>query len=152
MLSAEESIDLASSEPLCDWKRLKPNVHFPNYYKFLQSNMLPSKLVTYFTVDRLGSACYICAAFLHAHRIARQQLHDFIGNNLPLSIYHPNTIFNFLPFSIFPILFSISISSINLVFWYNCQPTQTIILKNYSIFSFNICTTRILTPGYIKLL
>ncbi|KAK7319185.1 hypothetical protein RJT34_03903 [Clitoria ternatea] len=81
MLSVEEAIDLASSEPLCDWKGLKANVHFPNYYKFLQSSMLPPKIVTYFTVERLESACYICAAFLRAHRIARQQLHDFIGDS-----------------------------------------------------------------------
>ncbi|XP_027344134.1 sodium/hydrogen exchanger 8 isoform X2 [Abrus precatorius] len=81
MLSVEEAIDLASSEPLCDWKGLKDNVHFPNYYKFLHSNMFPPKLVTYFTVQRLESACYICAAFLRAHRIARQQLHDFIGDS-----------------------------------------------------------------------
>ncbi|MCH86857.1 sodium/hydrogen exchanger 7-like, partial [Trifolium medium] len=52
MLSVEESIDLASSEPLCDWKGLKSNVHFPSYYKFLQSSMFPPKLVTYFTVER----------------------------------------------------------------------------------------------------
>jgi hypothetical protein len=96
MLSVEESIDLASTEPLCDWKGLKANVHFPSYYKFLQSSMLPQKLVTYFTVERLESACYICAAFLRAHRIARKQLHDFIGNSLPLSIYLPNTISNFI--------------------------------------------------------
>ncbi|KAK7359534.1 hypothetical protein VNO77_01495 [Canavalia gladiata] len=81
MLSVEEAIDLASSEPLCDWKGLKANVHFPNYYKFLQSSMFPPKLVTYFTVERLESACYICAAFLRAHKIARQQLHDFIGDS-----------------------------------------------------------------------
>ncbi|KAL5175126.1 Sodium/hydrogen exchanger 7 [Glycine soja] len=81
MLSVEEAVDLASSEPLCDWKGLKSNVHFPNYYKFLQSSMFPPKLVTYFTVERLESACYICAAFLRAHRIARQQLHDFIGDS-----------------------------------------------------------------------
>ncbi|WJX46913.1 Son of sevenless 1 [Trifolium repens] len=81
MLSVEESIDLASSKPLCDWKGLKSNVHFPSYYKFLQSSMLPAKLVTYFTVERLESACYICASFLRAHRIARQQLHDFIGDS-----------------------------------------------------------------------
>ena len=83
MFSVEEAMDLASHEPLCDWKGLKANVHFPNYYKFLQSSMFPPKLVTYFTVERLESACYICAAFLRAHRIARQQLHDFIGNCLP---------------------------------------------------------------------
>ncbi|XP_068469556.1 sodium/hydrogen exchanger 8 isoform X3 [Phaseolus vulgaris] len=81
MLSVEEAIDLASSEPLFDWKGLKSSVHFPSYYKFLQSSMFPPKLVTYFTVQRLESACYICAAFLRAHRIARQQLHDFIGDS-----------------------------------------------------------------------
>lgn len=96
MLSVEESIDLASSEPLCDWKGLKANVSIPNYYKFLQSSMFPPKLVTYFTVERLESACYICAAFLRAHKIARQQLHDFIGNSLPLYIYLDNTISSFL--------------------------------------------------------
>ncbi|XP_019460039.1 PREDICTED: sodium/hydrogen exchanger 8 isoform X2 [Lupinus angustifolius] len=81
MLSVEEAIDLASDEPLCDWKGLKDNVHFPNYYNFLHSGRFPPKLVTYFTVERLESACYICAAFLRAHRIARQLLHDFIGDS-----------------------------------------------------------------------
>ncbi|CAL0329851.1 unnamed protein product [Lupinus luteus] len=81
MLSVEEAIDLASDEPLCDWKGLKDNVHFPNYYNFLQSGRFPPKLVTYFTVERLESACYICAAFLRAHRIARRLLHDFIGDS-----------------------------------------------------------------------
>ncbi|KAI7743537.1 hypothetical protein M8C21_000736 [Ambrosia artemisiifolia] len=52
-----------------------------SYYKFLQSTTIPRKLVTYFTVERLESACYISAAFLRAHRIARQQLHDFIGDS-----------------------------------------------------------------------
>lgn len=106
MQSVDEALDLASSEPLCDWKGLKANVHFPNYYKFLQSSMFPPKLVTYFTVERLESACYICAAFLRAHRIARQQLHDFIGNSLPLSTYLPKTISNFpLFFPLFHFVF-----------------------------------------------
>ncbi|XP_059649760.1 sodium/hydrogen exchanger 7 isoform X2 [Cornus florida] len=86
MRSVDEAIDLVSHEPLCDWKGLKANVHFPNYYKFLQTSICPQKLVTYFTVERLESACYICAAFLRAHRIARQQLHDFIGNSEVASI------------------------------------------------------------------
>nr|ALH21662.1 putative plasma membrane Na(+) /H(+) antiporter [Artemisia japonica] len=81
MQSVDEALDLVSSEPLCDWNGLKPNVHFPNYYKFLQTSTFPRKLVTYFTVERLEFACYISAAFLRAHRIARQQLHDFIGNS-----------------------------------------------------------------------
>ncbi|XP_038697530.1 sodium/hydrogen exchanger 8-like isoform X2 [Tripterygium wilfordii] len=81
MQSVDEAIDLASHEPLCDWKGLKANVHFPNHYKFLQASICPQKLVTYFTVERLESACCICAAFLRAHRIARRQLHDFIGDS-----------------------------------------------------------------------
>ncbi|KAF8037895.1 hypothetical protein BT93_B0666 [Corymbia citriodora subsp. variegata] len=80
MHSVDEAIDMVSHEPLCDWKGLKSHVHFPNYYRFLQS-ICPPKLVTYFTVERLESACYICAAFLRAHRIARRQLHDFIGDS-----------------------------------------------------------------------
>ncbi|XP_061986019.1 sodium/hydrogen exchanger 8-like isoform X1 [Populus nigra] len=81
MQSVDEAIDLASHEPLCDWKGLQSIVHFPNYYKFLQASIFPQKMVTYFTVERLESACYICAAFLRAHRIARRQLHDFIGDS-----------------------------------------------------------------------
>lgn len=81
MQSVDEALDLVTSEPLCDWNGLKANVHFPNYFKFLQTSTFPRKLVTYFTVERLESACYISAAFLRAHRIARQQLHDFIGDS-----------------------------------------------------------------------
>lgn len=83
MQSVDEAIDLVSQEPLSDWKGLKDNVHFPNYYKFLRTSIFPQKLVTSFTVERLELACYICAAFLRAHRIARLQLHEFIGKNLP---------------------------------------------------------------------
>lgn len=79
MQSVDEAMDVVSSEPLSDWKGLKSNVHFPSYYRFLQMSRLPRRLITYFTVERLESACYICAAFLRAHRIARRQLHDFIG-------------------------------------------------------------------------
>ncbi|KAM7484764.1 hypothetical protein LguiA_000773 [Lonicera macranthoides] len=81
MQSVDEALDFVSHEPLCDWNGLKSNVHFPNYYKLLQASIIPKKLVTYFTVERLESSCYICAAFLRAHRIARQQLHDFIGDS-----------------------------------------------------------------------
>ena len=80
MRSVDEAMDLVSRQPLCDWKGLKSNVQFPSYYRFLQMSRLPRKLVTYFTVERLESGCYICAAFLRAHRIARRQLHDFLGN------------------------------------------------------------------------
>ncbi|KAJ4960786.1 hypothetical protein NE237_020696 [Protea cynaroides] len=86
MQSVDEGIDLVSHEPLCDWRGLKAHVHFPNYYKFLQMSICPRKLVTYFTVERLESACCICAAFLRAHRTARRQLHEFIGENEVTSI------------------------------------------------------------------
>ncbi|PHT24893.1 Sodium/hydrogen exchanger 8 [Capsicum baccatum] len=79
MLSLEEAIDVVSHEPLCDWKGLRSYVHIPNYFKFLQTSFVPRKLVTYFSVERLESACYICAGFLRAHRTARQQLNEFIG-------------------------------------------------------------------------
>ncbi|XP_047250234.1 sodium/hydrogen exchanger 8 [Capsicum annuum] len=81
MLSVEEAIDVVSHEPLCDWKGLRSYVHIPNYYKFLQTSFVPRKLVTYFSVERLESACYICAGFLRAHRTARQQLNEFIGES-----------------------------------------------------------------------
>ncbi|XP_050275680.1 sodium/hydrogen exchanger 7-like isoform X5 [Quercus robur] len=81
MQSVDEALDLVSDEPLCDWKGLKANVHFPSYYKLLQTRIIPQKLVVYFTVERLEFQCYICAAFLRAHRIARRQLHDFIGDS-----------------------------------------------------------------------
>ncbi|KAK8627629.1 hypothetical protein V6N13_135236 [Hibiscus sabdariffa] len=85
MQSVDEAIDVAPHEPLCDWKGLKSNVHFPNYYKFLQTSMFPQKLITYFTVERLENACCVCAAFLRAHRIARRQLHEFIGDSVVAS-------------------------------------------------------------------
>ncbi|EPS63755.1 hypothetical protein M569_11027, partial [Genlisea aurea] len=81
MRSVDEAMDLVSRESLCDWKDLNSYVKIPSHYKFLQSSLIPQKLFTYFTVERLESACYICAAFLRAHRIARQQLRDFIGDN-----------------------------------------------------------------------
>ncbi|KAF5449949.1 hypothetical protein F2P56_030342 [Juglans regia] len=86
MQSVDEALDLVSHEPLCDWNGLKTNVQFPSYYKLLQVGFIPQKLALYFTVERLESACYICAAFLRAHRIARWQLHDFLGESDVASI------------------------------------------------------------------
>ncbi|XP_050231835.1 sodium/hydrogen exchanger 8-like [Mercurialis annua] len=86
MQSVDEAINMTSHETLCDWKGLKDNVNFPSYYRFLQASIVPQKLVTYFLVGRLESACYICAAFLRAHRIARRQLHDFIGETKVASL------------------------------------------------------------------
>ncbi|KAH9316487.1 hypothetical protein KI387_025114, partial [Taxus chinensis] len=80
MQSVDEAIDMiASHKALLDWKVLKTYVRFPSYFKYLQIRFLPQKLVTFFTVQRLELACYIAAAFLRAHRIARRQLREFIG-------------------------------------------------------------------------
>ncbi|EOA37585.1 hypothetical protein CARUB_v10011936mg [Capsella rubella] len=81
MRSVDEALDLVYTNSLCDWRGLKPHVHFPNYYKFLQSRFIPRKFVTHLIVERLESACYISSAFLRAHRIARQTLYDFLGNS-----------------------------------------------------------------------
>ncbi|KAJ6809520.1 sodium/hydrogen exchanger 8 [Iris pallida] len=86
MRSIDEAMDVVYTQPLCDWKGLKSNVHFPDYYRFVQMSKLPRRFVTYFTVERLESSCYICAAFLRAHRTARRQLHDFIGDSEIASI------------------------------------------------------------------
>uniref|UniRef100_A0A453AV02 Cation/H+ exchanger domain-containing protein n=1 Tax=Aegilops tauschii subsp. strangulata TaxID=200361 RepID=A0A453AV02_AEGTS len=81
LLNVDEAMDLVSSRPLCDWNSLQSNVYFPSYYRFLSASMLPQSFITYFTVQRLESGCYICAAFLRAHRIARRQLQDFLGDS-----------------------------------------------------------------------
>ncbi|CAM0909401.1 unnamed protein product [Alopecurus aequalis] len=81
MRSVDEAMDLVSSRPLCDWNSLQSSVHFPSYSWLFSASSLPQRLITYFTVQRLESGCYICAAFLRAHRIARRQLHDFLGDN-----------------------------------------------------------------------
>ncbi|XP_048554183.1 sodium/hydrogen exchanger 8-like isoform X1 [Triticum urartu] len=81
MRSVDEAKDLVSSQPLCDWTVLRSNVQFSNYYSFLQMSRLPQRLITYFTIERLELGCYTCAAFLHAHKTARRQLHDFLGES-----------------------------------------------------------------------
>lgn len=78
--SVDEAMDLVADEPICDWIGLKLHMNFPKYLRFLQANIFPRKLITYFTVQRLETGCSICAAFLRAHRIARRRLHDFVGN------------------------------------------------------------------------
>ncbi|XBI12740.1 hypothetical protein VPH35_139567 [Triticum aestivum] len=71
MRSVDEAMDLVSSRPLCDWNSLQSSVHFPSYYRFLSASMLPQSFITYFTVQRLESGCYICAAFLRDSEIAK---------------------------------------------------------------------------------
>ncbi|XP_076900354.1 sodium/hydrogen exchanger 7-like [Bidens hawaiensis] len=78
--SVDEELDMVSFGPLSDWNGLKANIRFPNYYKFLQTSWFPRKLANYFIVERLEFGCHISAAFLRGHRIARQQLHHFIGD------------------------------------------------------------------------
>ncbi|PIA35135.1 hypothetical protein AQUCO_03600061v1 [Aquilegia coerulea] len=68
MQSADEAMDLVSREALCGWNDLKALVHFPSYYRFPQMKLCP-ELVTFFAVERLELGCYICSAFLCAHRI-----------------------------------------------------------------------------------
>ncbi|KAK1439485.1 hypothetical protein QVD17_05304 [Tagetes erecta] len=81
MQSVDGALDLVLVAPLSDWNELKASVYFPNYYKFLQTSWFPQKLVTYLMVERLEFACSVSAAFLRAHRIARQNLHEFIGDS-----------------------------------------------------------------------
>eukprot|EP01018_Ginkgo_biloba_P018456 Gb_13803 [translate_table: standard] len=80
MQSIDEALDLAiSHETLLDWKGLSAHVCFPDYVRYLQLRFFPEKLVTFLTVKKLELGCYICAAFLEAHKIAQRQLLDFIG-------------------------------------------------------------------------
>ncbi|PIA30112.1 hypothetical protein AQUCO_05700080v1 [Aquilegia coerulea] len=81
MQSVDEAMDSVSYKALCDWNGLEAHVHFPSYYRLPQMKLCPEKLVTYFAVERLELGCHICSAFLRAHRIARRQLHDFLGDN-----------------------------------------------------------------------
>ncbi|KAK8529156.1 hypothetical protein V6N12_059946 [Hibiscus sabdariffa] len=53
--------------------------------EFHKTSMFPQKLIMYFIVERLENACCVCAAFLRAHRIARRQLHEFIGDSVVAS-------------------------------------------------------------------
>ncbi|KAL2611522.1 hypothetical protein R1flu_023214 [Riccia fluitans] len=81
MQSVDESLDLvARHKPMMDWKGLQPHVHFPDYLKW-SSSMLPQRLLSYLSVVRLELGCYIAAAFLRAHRQARRQLREFIGES-----------------------------------------------------------------------
>ncbi|KQJ88386.1 hypothetical protein BRADI_4g17381v3, partial [Brachypodium distachyon] len=81
LLNADEAMDLVASGSICDWNGLRSKVRLPSYYRFLSMSRLPQRLIKYFTVKRLESGCYICAAFLRAHRIARRQLQDFLGDS-----------------------------------------------------------------------
>ncbi|BBN12428.1 Na+:H+ antiporter [Marchantia polymorpha subsp. ruderalis] len=82
MQSVDECLDLvARHEPMNDWKGLQQHVHFPQYLKWSSQSMLPQRLLSFFTVVRLELGCYIAAAFLRAHRQARHQLREFIGES-----------------------------------------------------------------------
>ncbi|MCO5555569.1 hypothetical protein L7F22_009114 [Adiantum nelumboides] len=85
MQSVDEALDAAmKNEALTDWKGLDPHVQFPAYLKHLwlrNSRIVPKSLLNVLVAGRLEFGCYISAAYLRAHRIARRQLRDFIGES-----------------------------------------------------------------------
>lgn len=85
MQSVDEALDaVIKNEVLIDWKGLDSHVQFPQYLKHLwlrNSRLVPKKLLNLLVVERLELGCYISAAFLRAHRIARRQLREFIGQS-----------------------------------------------------------------------
>ncbi|KAI5075495.1 hypothetical protein GOP47_0009571 [Adiantum capillus-veneris] len=85
MQSVDEALDAAmKNEPLADWKGLDPHVQFPAYLKHLwlrNSRIVPRPLLNFLVAGRLESGCYLSAAYLRAHRVARRQLRDFIGES-----------------------------------------------------------------------
>lgn len=81
MQSIDEAIDMVDSDNrLLDWQRLEAPVKFPHQFLCLQIEHLPQKLARLVTVAKLRVAYDICAAFIRAHRIARRQLRNFIGD------------------------------------------------------------------------
>lgn len=85
MQSIDEALDsVMRGDVLLDWNGLQPHVQFPCYLKNLHlrnSKFVPKKLLNFLVVERLELGCYISAAFLRAHRIARCHLREFIGES-----------------------------------------------------------------------
>nr|XP_016487886.1 PREDICTED: sodium/hydrogen exchanger 8-like [Nicotiana tabacum] len=79
MESVDEAIDLAT-QGLHDWKYISTRLKFPGYCKFF-TNVCPPRLTRWFVLKKLQDSCHICSAFIHAHRIARQLLLDYTGDN-----------------------------------------------------------------------
>ncbi|PHT80587.1 hypothetical protein T459_13602 [Capsicum annuum] len=80
MESIEEAIDLAN-QGLHDWNYISTHLKFPGYYKFFSARVCPPWLTRWFVLKKLQDSCHICSAFIHAHRIARQLLLDYTGDN-----------------------------------------------------------------------
>ncbi|KAH7430442.1 hypothetical protein KP509_09G099400 [Ceratopteris richardii] len=85
MQSVDEALDAAmKNKGLADWKGLRPHVQFPTYLKHLRlrnSSIIPRKLLNFLVAERIEFGCIISAAYLRAHRSARCQLREFIGES-----------------------------------------------------------------------
>lgn len=82
MRSIDEAVDMVySRNKLVDWERLEAYLEFAGRSKCFQIRCLPLKLQTFFTVEKSRLACYICMAFLRAHKTARRQLRN-IGESI----------------------------------------------------------------------
>lgn len=85
MQSVDEALDFVMKhETVFDWKGLDPHVRFPwylRYFRLRNSRFVPKKLLNFLVVEGLELGCYITAAFLRAHRTARRQLREFIGES-----------------------------------------------------------------------
>ncbi|XP_031387662.1 sodium/hydrogen exchanger 7-like isoform X2 [Punica granatum] len=86
MSSVDEATDAVPQEPLCDWRSLKVFIDFRTCDKVFNMGIFPRWLVTFLAMKRLQFACYICVAFLRAHRSARRKLGDFMGETEIVSI------------------------------------------------------------------
>ncbi|KAJ8562759.1 hypothetical protein K7X08_031211 [Anisodus acutangulus] len=80
MESVDEAIDLAT-QGLHDWNYISTRLKFPGYYKLFSTSVCPPRLTRWFVLKKLQDSCHICSAFIHAHRIARQLLLDYTGDN-----------------------------------------------------------------------
>ncbi|PHT53160.1 hypothetical protein CQW23_07622 [Capsicum baccatum] len=80
MESIEEAIDLANWG-LHDWNYISTRLKFTGYYKFFSTRVCPPWLPRWLHLKKLQDSCHTCPAFIHSHRIARQLLLDYTGDN-----------------------------------------------------------------------
>ncbi|PHU17102.1 Sodium/hydrogen exchanger 7 [Capsicum chinense] len=80
MESIEEAIDLANWG-LHDWNYISTRLKFAGYYKFFSTRVCPPWLPRWLHLKKLQDSCHTCSAFIHSHRIARQLLLDYTGDN-----------------------------------------------------------------------
>ncbi|KAH7444411.1 hypothetical protein KP509_02G077100 [Ceratopteris richardii] len=85
MQSVDEALDaVMKNRTLSDWKGLDPHVRFPSYLRYLwlrNSRIIPRRFLNFLVAERVEFGCIISAAFLRAHRSARCQLREFIGES-----------------------------------------------------------------------